>query len=134
VPSRSGNYRLQGAKGEQKMLNHVVMMKFKPEVADDQIAALEKKLDDLPNRIVEIHAYEFGRDVLRSERSYDFAIVSLFANPEALQRYQTHPVHLKVLETLKTMCEHIVVVDFYGTDAASLKDYDPEPGVEKLFR
>ena len=116
------------------MLNHVVMMKFKPEVADDQIAALEKMLDDLPNRIVEIHTYEFGRDVLRGERSHDFALVSLFANPEALQRYQTHPAHLKVLETLKAMCESIAVVDFYGTDAGSLKDYEPEPEMENLFR
>ena len=116
------------------MLNHVVMMKFKPGVTDDQIAALEKMLDDLPNKIVEIHAYEFGRDVVRSERSYDFALVSLFANPEALKRYQTHPAHLKVLETLKKMCDDIIVADFYGSDAGSLKDYDPEPGVEKLFR
>lgn len=116
------------------MLNHVVLMKFKPEVTEQQIASLEAMLDDLPNKIVEIHAYEFGRDVVRSERSCDFGLISLFANPETLQRYQTHPEHLKVLALLKAMCDSIVTVDFYGSDAGSLKDYSPEPGFEKLFK
>ena len=116
------------------MLNHVVMMKFKPDVTDEQIAILEKMLDDLPNRIIEIHTYEFGRDVIRDERSYDFALVSLFANPEALQGYKTHSEHLKVVEVLNEVCDHIITVDFYGTDAGSLKDFSPEPGLEKMFK
>ncbi|MCF8052443.1 MAG: Dabb family protein [Desulfobacterales bacterium] len=116
------------------MLNHVVMMKFKPEVTDEQITSLEKMLDGLPNRIVEIHAYEFGRDVIRDERSYDFALVSLFANPEALQRYKTHPAHIEVIEILKKRCEQIITVDFYGSDASSLKEYTPEPKFEQLFK
>jgi hypothetical protein len=108
------------------MLNHVVLMKFKPNVTEAQIQELQKRLDDLPNKIIEIHSYEFGRDVIRSERSFDFGLVSLFANPEALQRYQTHPEHLTVLEVLKKMCDQIIVVDFYGTDAASLSPAEPE--------
>jgi len=48
----------------------------------------------MPNRITEIHSYEFGRDVVRSQRSFDFALVSLFANLEALERYQQHRQHL----------------------------------------
>jgi hypothetical protein len=116
------------------MLNHVVMMKFKPDVTDEQISSLEKMLDDLPNRIVEIHTYEFGRDVIGDERSYDFALISLFANPEALQRYKTHAAHLEVVEILKKLCDQIITVDFYGTDASSLKDYTPEPGLEQMFK
>jgi len=116
------------------MLNHVVMMKFKPEVTDEQITSLEKMLDDLPNRIVEIHAYEFGRDVIRDERSFDFALVSLFANPEALQRYKTHTAHLEVVKILKKRCEQIITVDFFGSDASSLKEYTPEPKFEQMFK
>ncbi len=116
------------------MLNHVVMMKFKPGTTEEQITSLEKMLDDLPNRIVEIHTYEFGRDVIRDERSFDFALVSLFANPEALQRYKTHPAHLEAVEILEKLCEQMITVDFYGTDASSLKNYTPEPGFEQLFK
>ena len=104
------------------MLNHIVLMKFKPGITDTDIIDIEKSLDDLPNRIVEIHSYEFGRDIVQSERSYDFALVSLFANQESLQRYQTHPDHLVVVEKLKKVCDSILTVDFWGTDASTFKD------------
>ncbi len=107
------------------MLNHVVVMKFKPGIPEAEIDALERDLDDLPNAIVEIHMYEFGRDILQTGRSYDFAIVSLFANQEALQRYQQHPAHLKVGNRLKELCNHIHTVDFFGTDASDLKSKTP---------
>ena len=116
------------------MLNHVVLMKFNETVTDEQVAELERMLDDLPNKIVEIHTYEFGRDVIRGERSYDFALVSLFANPESLQRYQTHSAHLEVAATLGKMCENILTVDFYGIDAGSLTKDEPEHGFEQLFK
>jgi hypothetical protein len=103
------------------MLNHVVVLKFKPGVAETDVAELEKHLDRLPNSILEIQMYEFGRDVLKSERSHDFAIVSLFANELALERYQNHPDHVKVVEQIKHLCESIITVDFYGTDASSLR-------------
>ena len=107
------------------MLNHVVMMKFKSGVSDKDIDSLEQIMDDLPNKIIEIQMYEFGRDILRTERSYDFALVSLFANQEALQRYQIHPSHLEVVSRLKELCEHIVTVDFLGSDAGDLKSKKP---------
>ncbi len=94
------------------MINHVVLMKFNSDVEDSDIKDLESSLNSLPDTIVEIHTYEFGRDVARSERSYDFALVSLFANLPALKRYQNHPDHLKVLEKLKKLCQNIITADF----------------------
>lgn len=107
------------------MLNHLVLMKFKSDVSNSDIETLEKKLDDLPNTIPQIHMYEFGRDVIGSERSYDFGIVSLFANSESLRQYQKHPEHQKVLELIGSICESVITVDFEGTDAASLKSTGP---------
>ncbi|MFZ0241209.1 MAG: Dabb family protein [Desulfobacterales bacterium] len=104
------------------MLSHVVSMKFRPAVTTADIDELEKMLEELPNTIVEIQMYEFGRDVLRSGRSYDYALVALFANEEALQRYQKHPEHLKVVEKLNVLCENVITVDFYGTDAGDFKE------------
>jgi quinol monooxygenase YgiN len=102
------------------MLIHVVMMKFKSGVEDSVIKELEKILEDLPNKITEIHSYEFGRDIIRSPRSYDFALVSLFANPEALERYRQHRHHQPVLKKIKQICETVATVDFYGSDADSI--------------
>lgn len=103
------------------MVNHVVLIKFKPDVTDEQIDDLDKSLDDLPNQIVEIQAFEFGRDLIHSDRSYDFALVSLFANLEALRRYQEHPAHLKVLQIINRLSDNILAVDFEGTDAGKIK-------------
>jgi len=107
------------------MLNHIVLMKFKPGVRESDIEELERQLDNLPNEIRQIHMYEFGRDVVRSERSCDFAIVSLFANIEALREYQGHPEHRKVLDLIGSICESVHTVDFEGTDAGDLKSVSP---------
>lgn len=113
------------------MLNHVVMMKFKPETTEETIRELEQALDQLPNKIQDIKMYEFGRDILRTPRSYDFALVSLFVGPAALERYQNHPEHLPVVEKIRAMCENVVTVDFYGSDAGSieagLKPWERDP-------
>ena len=102
------------------MINHVVLLKFKSGVTDPDIEELEKMLGDLPNKITEIHLYEFGRDIIRSQRSFDFALVSLFANIEALERYQQHRQHLPVLKKIKQMCENVATVDFEGPDSGSI--------------
>ncbi len=116
------------------MINHVVLMKFKPDANDDAIDDLEKSLDDLPNKIVEIQVYEFGRDRVHSEKSYDFALVSLFANLEAVKRYQEHPAHLKVLQRITALAEKIIVVDFEGSDAGDIKKDEEGALLSRLGR
>ena len=115
------------------MINHVVLMKFKPEAQESDIVKLEKHLEELPNKIVEIHSYEFGRDILRSERSYDFALVSLFANVESLERYQKHPEHIKVLKIVGEICDSVIVSDFKGTDASDFKEKQPETDFDSIL-
>ena len=112
------------------MLHHIVLMKFKPDVREDQIHHLAQMLEVLPDKVIEIQTYEFGRDVVRSERSYDFALVSGFANLEAMQRYQTHPEHQKVVAHIGAICDDIRAVDFTTEYAPpdGLADPDPFPG------
>ena len=94
------------------MLKHIVFMKFKAEVTEADIAGLKKELGGLPAVIPEIKAFEFGQDILHTERSWDFALVSAFDDLEAMKRYQVHPDHQVVLKKVRAMCESIVVVDF----------------------
>ena len=116
------------------MINHVVLIKFKPNVNDTDIEDLEKSLDDLPNRIIEIHTYEFGRDLAHSNRSYDFAVVALFANLDAVKRYQEHPAQIEVLQKLNRLGENIVTVDFEGTDAGKIKKDEEGAMISRLGR
>lgn len=94
------------------MLKHIVFLKFKPGTTEDDISDIEKGLSGLPDRIPEIKRYEFGRDIVRSDRSYDFALISEFEDQEAMKRYQVHPYHLVVLNKIKAVCEDIAAVDF----------------------
>lgn len=111
------------------MLNHVVLIKFKENVPEEKILELEALLEELPNKILEIHSFEFGRDIIHSQRSYDFALVSLFANTESLQRYQDHPDHQPVLKKIRSIGESIIAVDFMGTDASDFKEKTPDQGI-----
>lgn len=94
------------------MLKHIVFMKFKPDVTETGIHQLKQALGGLPALIPEIREFVFGRDILHTERSWDFALVSAFDNVEAMNRYQVHPDHQVVLRRVREMCDGIRVVDF----------------------
>ena len=111
------------------MLNHIVLIKFKKDAPEKDIQDMQNLLEELPNKIFEIHSYEFGRDIIHSDRSYDFALVALFANTESLNRYQVHPEHEVVLKKLGSISESVVTVDFMGTDASDFKEKTPEQGI-----
>ncbi|MBA4397455.1 MAG: stress responsive alpha-beta barrel domain-containing protein [Syntrophus sp. (in: bacteria)] len=94
------------------MLKHIVFMKFKPDVTASDIDQLKQALGGLPALIPEIREFVFGQDILRTERSWDFGLVSTFENVEALNRYQVHADHQVVVQKVRAMCDSIVVVDF----------------------
>ena len=94
------------------MITHVVFFKFKPETTDAEIQQLAEGLGRLPAKIDEICEFRFGPDVIRSERSYDFGLVSSFKDLDALQCYQVHPDHQKVVAHVKAISSSVIAVDF----------------------
>jgi len=93
------------------MLKHVVLAKFKPDVTTSDIARLKESLAALPGIIPEIRGYDFGQDT-RPERTFDFALVSTFADAEALKRYIAAPDHAAVGKFIRGLCESLQIVDF----------------------
>ncbi len=120
------------------MITHVVMLKFKAGVSDAEVTDLEENFDALPEKITEIQSYEFGRDVVGSQRSYDFALVAVFANLETLRQYQDHPAHCAVVRKLKKMCAEILAVDFEASTFPQIESkdnpYDDPWNSPNLFR
>lgn len=94
------------------MIRHIVFFKFKADATDGAIADLEASLNGLSGLIAEIRAFSCGRDVLRSARSYDLALVADFDDLAALDRYQVHPDHQAVVAKVKVLAESVVAVDF----------------------
>lgn len=94
------------------MITHIVFFKFKPETTDSDIQKLAEGLGGLPHVIEEIREFRFGADVIHSERSYDFGLVSSFEDLDAMQRYQVHPEHQKVVTHVKAISASVLAVDF----------------------
>lgn len=93
------------------MITHIVLFKLK----DSSPSNVEKARDvllGLKGRIPELRHLEVGIDVLRSERSYDLALVAKFDSLEELQAYQKHPVHLEVAKYMTSVRESAVAVDY----------------------
>lgn len=94
------------------MIKHIVFFKFRPEVAEADIVDLGQSLNALPEQISEVLSFSCGRDVIRSERSYDMALVANFADLAALNRYQVHPDHQAVVAKVKRLAASVAAVDY----------------------
>ena len=94
------------------MLHHVVCMRFADGVTDAQIQAIHEGLAALPASIPELKSLDLGRDVVKGERSFDFALVAVFEDLDAMKRYQVHPDHQAVLTLIRAATQQVVAVDF----------------------
>ncbi|MFP4030188.1 MAG: Dabb family protein [Desulfococcaceae bacterium] len=94
------------------MIRHIVLMTFKGDADPARTEEMERLLGALPSSIPEIRFYEFGRDVVRSERSCDFGLVSAFDDMAAMKRYQEHPDHQNALTVIREVCSDIRAVDY----------------------
>ena len=94
------------------MLKHIVFMKFKPDLPDTEAVRLEQELRALPGIIPEILSYEMGKDIVHSERSFDFALIGTFRDLSSLKKYISHPEHQEILKHINEICDTIKSVDF----------------------
>lgn len=76
-------------------IRHIVLFKFHPGVtwADPKVAEAARMSESHGQHIDEIQEWWVGPDLCRRDASYDFAVMGLFADLEALGRYQVHPHH-----------------------------------------
>ncbi len=94
------------------MITHIVLFKL-TEPSGENIAATRAKLLSMDKEIALLRHLEAGVDVIRSERSYDIALVTKFDSLEDLQAYQVHPYHAGVVVPhMKSVCSSIVAVDY----------------------
>ena len=95
-----------------QMITHIVFFKL-ADPFPEMIAATRDRLLGMKGKIGEIRHLEVGADVIRSERSYDLALVARFDSLADLRIYQEHPVHAgDVVPYVKSVCSSIVAVDY----------------------
>lgn len=94
------------------MVTHIVMFKLSEPTAEN-LSATRDKLLSMQGKIAQLRYLEAGIDVIRSERSYDIALITKFDSLQELQEYQVHPYHAgEVVPHMKSVCSSIVAVDY----------------------
>lgn len=93
------------------MITHIVMFKLK-DGSPDNVAQTVQVLKNMEGKIDELRSIEVGTDIIHSERSYHIALVTRFDSLEALNAYQVHPEHKKVIAHMSEVREASVSVDY----------------------
>lgn len=93
------------------MVTHVVMFKLKDRSPESVNAAIEK-IRALNGQIDVLRSLEVGADFMRSERSFDLALIARFDDRAALKVYAEHPLHQPVLAYMRDVAETAVAVDY----------------------
>ena len=97
------------------MIEHVVMWKFadtaEGKTREENMQIVRDRLMALPAVIPEIKFMQIGRDVSRTEMSYDMMLVTRFESLDALHTYKVHPAHVEVASYVAKVKVARVVLD-----------------------
>jgi len=94
------------------MITHIVFFKL-VEASPEKVQAVQEMLLSMQGKIPELLHLEVGVDLVRSDRSYDLALVTRFASLGDLQTYQIHPYHAEtVVPFVKNTALSSVTVDY----------------------
>jgi len=94
------------------MLTHIVLWKYREDVGTEVRAEHIKRLRELKGKIDVVEDLSAGSDVLRLPRSFDTGIVVTFRDRAALDAYNVHPDHVRIVEFGKPLSAQVVSVDF----------------------
>ena len=94
------------------MFTHIVLFKLK-EPTKENLEFLKETFLLMSGNIKELKELEVGIDVIRSDRSYDIAIVTRFDNKEDYLAYDINEFHVeKVKKVIGSYIEVSKTIDF----------------------
>lgn len=93
-------------------MEHLVLIRWKPDIADSDKSDVLHKLLALKEVIPGILNYQLGHNVSERSQGFDAAISSTFADAASLAAYGPHPEHQKVAGRLRELADNVLVVDF----------------------
>jgi hypothetical protein len=96
-------------------IRHIVLWKLAADDADTRALHAEQiaeRLLSLRGVVDEIDHIEVGRNVANPQSNWDVALVSEFADVEALERYQVHPAHQEVAGFIRSLVAERSCVDY----------------------
>ena len=104
-----------GEKKQDKVLRHVVMFGFKPEVTAEQVKAVEDAFGELPSKIDLIKDYGWGKDCspegLQQGLTHCFFVT--FHSEADRDAYLVHPAHKEFGKVLGNKASAVTVLDYW---------------------
>jgi len=80
------------------MLRHIVLVSFKPEASDDQIAAWHEAVTALCETSADVLSFSLGHNIGSGPNHQDAALVADFADMDAFRRYVGSDTHKAYVE------------------------------------
>lgn len=93
------------------MIRHIVLFKLKSEYLGE-IQSLIDGFYTMEGKVDGLLSLEAGADFLKSDRSYDLALVTTFRDRAAFDAYQSHPLHQPVRKRMHEVRLTSVACDF----------------------
>ena len=93
------------------MIKHVVMYQLQ-DSSEEAKDALVARFMSMQGKIDVLRSIEAGKDCLGSDRSFDVVLICTFDSLADMQIYKDHPVHLPVMQYVKSVVVKSHSVDF----------------------
>ncbi len=93
------------------MMTHVVLLKPKDSVTEDELAALFNSIKALQATIPGLLAVSVGANRSAYHRGYTYGVIMHFSDEAHLQAHHPHPAHLAVVEKLDRLCDETIDFD-----------------------
>lgn len=93
------------------MVRHIVFFQF-PDHSEATKHAVKDKIMSMQGKLDFVKHLEAGVNFSTEERAFDVALISDFETKEDLQTYATHPIHLEVVQFIKSLHAVSKVVDY----------------------
>ncbi len=105
----------QNKKEDKRVLRHVVLFSFKEGSTPDQIKNVTNAFAELPKKIKEIKAFEWGTNNSPENLSQGFThcFYVSFASENDRAIYLPHPEHRSFVEILKPILDKVLVIDYW---------------------
>ena len=94
------------------MVTHIVFITFKPENRAENIREAKRRIEAMMGRVESLRSIEVGINFSDETRAMDLALTARFDDRAGLEAYATHPVHLEVIDFIKSVADYTKVVDY----------------------
>ena len=91
---------------------HIVLIKWKPETSEEQIADQMAGMNALSGKIPGVERLHTGVNFSNRAKGYTHALVAQLADRAALEGYGPHPAHQALIPPFLAIAEDILAFDF----------------------